>query len=200
MYDIIDVNELTIQKKMQQTVSYINHVWDKIVEIFQYPITWFSGLGLFVVDAVSGGKIVIYMVVISATIDLMCGIAVAHKKKEFTLSELMRQTVEKLVIYGLALLVFLCVDSAIEAEIGFQIDITSGIVGVLITMTEVWSFTASLLIIFPKNPILRMLQKQLTGEIARKLGCEEDAVTEIMNASRKEKQKRGKDGRFIKKK
>ena len=200
MYDIIDVNELTIQKKMQQTVSYINHVWDKIVEIFQYPITWFSGLGLFVVDAVSGGKIVIYMVVISATIDLMCGIAVAHKKKEFTLSELMRQTVEKLVIYGLALLVFLCVDSAIEAEIGFQIDITSGIVGVLITLTEVWSFTASLLIIFPKNPILRMLQKQLTGEIARKLGCEEDAVTEIMNASRKEKQKRGKDGRFIKKK
>lgn len=200
MYDIVDINELTIQKKMQQAVSYINHVWDKIVEIFQYPITWFGGLGLFVVDAVSGGKIVIYMVVISATIDLMCGIAVAHKKKEFTLSELMRQTVEKLVIYGLALLVFLCVDSAIEAEIGFQIDITSGIVGVLITLTEVWSFTASLLIIFPKNPILRMLQKQLTGEIARKLGCEEDAVTEIMNASRKEKQKRGKDGRFIKKK
>lgn len=200
MYDIIDVNELTIQKKMQQAVSYINHVWDKIVEIFQYPITWFGGLGLFVVDAVSGGKIVIYMVVISATIDLMCGIAVAHKKKEFTLSELMRQTVEKLVIYGLALLVFLCVDSAIEAEIGFQIDITSGIVGVLITLTEVWSFMASLLIIFPKNPILRMLQKQLTGEIARKLGCEENAVTEIMNASRRMKQKRGKDGRFIKKK
>ena len=63
---------------MQQTVSYIGHVWDKILEILQYPITWFGGLGLFVIDALSGGKIIIYMVVISAAIDLVCGIAVAN--------------------------------------------------------------------------------------------------------------------------
>ena len=185
---------------MQHAVSYISHVWEKIVEMLQYPITWFGGLGLFVVDAVTGGKIVIYMVVISATIDLVCGIAVANKKKEFTLSELMRQTVEKLVIYGLALLVFLCVDSAIEVETGFQTDITSGVVGALITLTEVWSFMASLLILFPNNSVLKLLQKQLTGEIARKLGCEEDEVKKILNASRKKNSvKRDNKGRFVKK-
>ena len=200
MYEIGNINELTIQKKMQQAVSYINHVWDKLGEIFHYPITWFGGLGLFVIDAVTGGKIIIYMVVISATIDLICGIAVAKKKKEFTLSELMRQTVEKLVIYGLALLVFLCVDGAIEAETGFQTDITSGVVGALITLTEVWSFMASLLILFPNNGVLKLLQKQLTGEIARKLNCDESEVKQILNASRKKSAvKRDNKGRFVKK-
>ena len=140
------------------------------------------------------------MVVISATIDLICGIAVAKKKKEFTLSELMRQTVEKLVIYGLALLVFLCVDGAIEAETGFQTDITSGVVGALITLTEVWSFMASLLILFPNNGVLKLLQKQLTGEIARKLNCDESEVKQILNASRKKSAvKRDNKGRFVKK-
>ena len=200
MYKIVNINELTIRKKMQQTVSYIGHMWDKILEILQYPITWFGGLGLFVLDALAGGKIIIYMVVISATIDLVCGIAVANKKKEFTLSELMRQTVEKLIIYGLALLVFLCVDVVIEQETGFQTDLTSGLIGVMITLIEMWSFMASLLILFPNNAILKLLQKKLTGEIARKLGCEENEVSTILNASRKKKAvKRDNKGRFIKK-
>ena len=184
---------------MNNIIIYTSRVWEKLVDILHYPITWVGGLGLFVLDAVAGGKIVIYMVVISAVIDLLCGIAVAHAKHEFTLSELMRQTVEKLIVYGLALLVFLCVDGAIEQETGYQTDLTSGMIGVVITLTEVWSFMASLLILFPKNPILKLLQKQLTGEIARKLGCDNDEVEKILNASRKKKSiKRDKNGRFIK--
>ena len=200
MSSTVKILTVKIKNKMHQAFSYLSHTTEKVLEILQFPITWLCGLGLFVVDAVIGGKIIIYMVVISATIDLICGIAVANKKKEFTLSELMRLTVEKLVIYGLALIVFLCVDAAVEAETGFQVDITSGIVGALITLTEVWSFMASLLIIFPNNPILKMLQKQLTGEIARKLGCEEEEVKQILNASRRKKDlKRDSNGRFIKK-
>lgn len=196
MYDIYDKS----LGKMQQMVTYINHVWEKLGEIFQYPITWLSGLGLFIVDAIGGAQVIIYMVVIAATVDLICGIAVARKKKEFTLSELMRQTVEKLLVYGLTLLVFLCVDATIEKETAFAVDISSGIIGALIVLTEVWSFLASLLILFPDNPVLKMLQKQLTGEIARKLGCTDEEVKDILKASRKKnKPKRGKDGRFIKK-
>ena len=200
MYEIIDIKELTVRKMFHQMFSVVGHTCDKIFEILHYPIIWLGGLGLFVLDALAGGRIVIYMVVISAAIDLICGIAVARRKKKFTLSELMRQTVEKLVIYGLALLTFLCVDSAIEAETSFQVDITSGIVGVLITLVEVWSFMASLLIIFPNNPVLKLLQKQLTGELARKLGCEESEVAEILKASRKKLEvKRDSKGRFVKK-
>ena len=185
---------------MNNIIIYSSRVWEKLMEILHYPITWVSGLGLFMVDAVAGGRIIIYLVVISSVIDLFCGIAVAHSKHEFTLSELMRQTVEKLIVYGLALLVFLCVDGAIEQETGLQTDITSGLIGIVITLTEVWSFLASLLILFPTNPILKLLQKNLTGEIARKLGCDNEDVEKILNASRRKKSlKRGKNGRFIKK-
>ena len=178
----------------------IEHVWQKVVEMLHYPAGWLVGLGLFIADAVTGGGLIIYLVVIVTAIDLVCGIAVSIKRKNFAKSELMRLTVEKLVVYGLALLVFLCIDKAIADETSFDFAITSGVVGVVIAMTETWSFLASLLILFPKNPFLRLFQKALIGEIARKLQCEEDAVEAILKDARKSKQKRNEKGQFVSKK
>ena len=112
----------------------------------------------------------------------------------------MRQTVEKLVVYGTAMLVFLCIDKAIETETSWEFALTSGVVGVVIAMTETWSFLASLLILFPTNPFLRMFQKALVGEIARKLQCDEDEVEAILKESvrrKKKAQPRGKNGQFV---
>lgn len=180
---------------MNGLISYIVRVWDKLQEIVQYPAAWIVGFGLFLVDAVSGGRFIIYMVVIAAAVDMFCGIAVSRKKKTYTRSELMRSTVEKLAVYGPVMLVFLCVDHLIEMETSFTTDITSGLVGVIITLTEAVSFTASLLILFPKSAFLRLFQKALTGELARKLDCDESEVNAILKAARG-KQPRGKDGRF----
>ncbi len=166
----------------------------------QYPWAWLAGFGLFIAEAVSGGSLIIYLVVIATAIDLVCGIAVAIKRKNFAKSELMRLTVEKFVVYGAALLVFLCVDKAIENETSWDFALTSGVVGVVITMTEAWSFLASMLILFPKNPFLRMFQKALVGEIARKLQCEEEAVEAILKDARgRRKPARDAKGRFVKK-
>lgn len=181
-------------------ITILSHLWQKVVEMLHYPAGWFMGLFLFVADAVTGGGLIIYLVVIATAIDLVCGIAVAIKRKNFAKSELMRLTVEKLVVYGAALLVFLCIDKAIETETTFEFALTSGVVGVVIAMTETWSFLASLLILFPKNPFLRLLQKALIGEIARKLQCEEDAVESILKDARKSKQPRAKNGQFAPKK
>lgn len=174
---------------------YLSKLWEKIGEILHHPVAWLSGFGLFVVDAVSGGKLIIYIVIISAIIDLVCGIAVAIKRKSFARSDLMRQTTEKLLVYGLVLFAFLCVDHVIEAETGLETDITAGLVGVLMTLTEAVSFTASLLIMYPNNAFLRMFQKALKGELARKLNCEESEVDKILAKSRK-KQPRAKNGQF----
>ena len=184
-----------------KTLSHVtSHVWQKIVEILQYPGGWLAGLGLFVADAFSDGMLIVYLVVVATAIDLICGIAVSVKRKNFAKSELMRQTVEKLVVYGTALLVFLCIDKAIEAETTLEVDRTSGIVGVVIAMTETWSFLASLLILFPANPLLRLMSKALIGEIARKLGCEESEVEAILKESIKrkkiKKQPRAANGQF----
>lgn len=178
----------------------VSHLWNKMAEMIQYPAGWFAGLGLFIADAVSGGRLIIYPVVIATLIDLFCGISVAVKRKNFAKSELMRLTVEKLVIYGAAMLVFLCIDKAIEAETSWEFALTSGVVGVVIAMTETWSFLASLLILFPTNPFLRMFQKALVGEIARKLQCDEEEVAMILKESvrkrKSQKQPRSKNGQF----
>lgn len=181
--------------------QYFAHIGQKLAEMFHQPAGWLIGLGLFIADAVSGGSLIIYLVVIATAIDLICGIAVAVKRKNFAKSELMRLTVEKLVVYGAAMLVFLCIDKAVENETEWDFNLTSAVVGVVITMTEAWSFLASLLILFPKNPFLRLLQKALVGEIARKLQCEEDAVEAILKEARRKKKgkpKRDEKGRFIK--
>lgn len=197
MYDIIDIDTFSFQRKMQQMFTFISRIGDKISEVLQYPIAWLSGLCLFFVDAMAGGKIIIYTVLIVSIIDLICGIGVAIHRKRFVRSELMRQTVEKLVVYGSALFAFLCLDKLIEDETSVTLNISAGLVGVIITLTEIVSFLASLLILFPNNPFLKLMQKALTGEIARKLGCEEEDVKAILNASRKRSSiKRDPQGRF----
>jgi len=175
----------------------IHSVWSKFLDIIHYPAGWFAGFGLFLADAVTDGKLIVYTVVVASVIDLVCGIAVSRKKKKFTLSELIRQTVEKLAIYGTVLLAFLCLDKVLASETTLEITLTSGLVGAVITLAEVWSFSASLLILFPKNAFLRLMQKALTGEIARKLGCDEDEVNKILNSYRKDKPARNAKGQFI---
>lgn len=176
--------------------AFITRLWDKMIDLAHYPAAWVTGFFLFVADAIAGGQFIIDIVVIASVIDLVCGIAVSIKRKQFARSDLMRQTVEKVVVYGLALLVFLCIDKVIEAETALTMDITSALVGVVITVTETWSFLASLLILFPNNPFLKLLQSALIGELARKLGVDESEVKATLEASRK-KRPRGKNGRFI---
>lgn len=180
-------------------ITILSRVWQKVVEILHYPAGWLAGFGIFVADAVSGGRLVVYTVIVASVLDLACGIAVSRKRGKFTLSELIRQTVEKLAVYGTVLLAFLCLDKLLAIETTLDITITSGLVGAVITMAEVWSFAAALLILFPKNAFLRLFQKALIGEIARKLQCEEDAVEAILKDARKSKQPRGKNGQFVKK-
>jgi len=177
----------------------LQNVWIKQMDIVQSPGGFFAGLGLFIADALTGGKLVVYTVVVASVIDFFCGIAVSVKKKKFTLSELMRQTVEKLAVYGAVLLVFLCLDKVVASETPLEISITSGLIGAVITMAEVWSFSAALLILFPKNPFLRLMQKALTGEIAKKLGCEPEEVEAILKEARRKEDKpqRNKKGQFV---
>lgn len=185
---------------MKTVGYYLTGVWDKITEVAQSPLGWLSGIGLFVADAYAGARLIFNLVVIAATIDLICGIAVAVARKGFVKSELIRLTVEKVLVYGSILTVFFCVDLVIERETGFTTDLTSALIGSVITLAEAVSFTASLLILFPKNAFLGMFQKMLKGELARKLGCEESEVDAILAKSRKKKsQPRGKNGQFVKK-
>lgn len=178
--------------------SYMTKLFAKIGFVLQQPTAWVAGLGLFIADALSRGRLTVYMVVVSCVVDLICGIAVSIKRKNFTRSELMRLTVEKLLVYGSVMLVFLCIDGVIAEKTDFEMALSSMLVGVVITLTEAVSFTAALLIVFPKNPFLRMFQNMLKAELASKLGISVDEVDATLAQSRRKKQPRGKNGQFAK--
>ena len=181
-------------------LTYITKLWAKIGLVLQNPLAWLAGIGLFIADAFTRGRLTVYMVVIAAFVDLICGIAVSIKRKKFTKSELMRLTVEKLLVYGSVMLVFLCIDGVIAEKTDFEFALSSMLVGTIITLTEAVSFTAALLIVFPKNPFLKMFQKVLKSELAAKLGIGEDEVDAAMAQARKKKQPRDKNGQFAQKK
>ena len=175
----------------------LSHMFQKCTEILQYPLSWLAALLIFLLDLVSNHKLLIDMVALITTMDAVWGIAVSIKLKEFTTSELFRQTLAKLAVYGCLLIAFLTLDVFVHNNTGLEVAITSGLVGILIVFTEIWSTAASMLILLPNLPILKLMQKALTGEIARKLRCSEEDVAAILAASRENKQARGKDGRFI---
>jgi len=185
---------------MHGFLSVPEHVWQKCGEFLQYPLSWLAGIGLFFIDIFAGHQFLIYMVLIVTVMDAGWGIAVSVKRKKFTLSELMRQTIVKVLVYGCALWIFISLDTFIQGETGIDLNLSSGLIGVLIVLTEGWSSAASALILFPNVPFLRIMQKALTGEIARKLGISEEEVTAMMTKKRNAKaQPRNANGQFAKK-
>ena len=179
--------------------TYLTRLLGKATTILQSPLAWIAGLGLFVADSYSRGKLTVYMVVVACVVDLICGIAVSIKRKKFTRSDLMRLTVEKLLVYGLVMLVFLCIDGWIAEKTEFEFALSSSLIGILITLTEAVSFTASLLILFPKNAFLYFLRKLLRAELASKLGIDESEVDAALSQARRDKPARAKNGQFVKK-
>ncbi|MBO7684838.1 MAG: hypothetical protein J6V72_00545 [Kiritimatiellae bacterium] len=181
---------------MFRVISLISKFTDKQRILAADPVAWLSGFGLFVADAFSRGKLTVYMVIVACAIDLICGIAVSVNRKKFTRSDLMRLTVEKLLVYGCVMLVFLCIDGWIADKTDFTLALSSSLIGVIITLTESVSFTASLLILFPRNLFLRLFQKMLKAELATKLGVDEGEVDSVLAQSRKSKQPRTRNGQF----
>lgn len=149
---------------------------DRIPMIFNTIWGWVAALALSTVEYFAGHSFVIFLVVAVTVMDAVWGIILANKRGEFTLSELARQTVAKLAVYGCALFVFVGLDKFTGSTI------SSSVIGAIIVLVEFWSTCAIMLILFPYIPILNLLKKALTGEIAAKLHIPEDDVESVLRA------------------
>lgn len=99
--------------------------------------------------------------------DLFWGIAAAVKLKKFFLSKAFRETVKKTAIYSFALVGVFAMEK-IAHESGAFIAVKS--LGIFAAVCEFWSMSASMLIVKPNMPFLRIFRKQLLGEIQAKMG------------------------------
>ncbi|WP_368116338.1 phage holin family protein [Bacteroides fragilis] len=126
---------------------------------------WLSTVIIFIAHFFAPAWYPFAVVGILILIDLGWGIAVSLKKGEFAYSEVGRETCKKVAIYASCL----CSVYMIEQIFHTSVAVTSVAAG-LAGACEVWSFSASILIIAPNFPFISLFRAQLRGEMERKLG------------------------------
>lgn len=161
-------------------LEYIEHILNKLLGILHTAQGWIVAVLLFLADFIVGHELAVGLVVFVTLMDAVWGVTVSIKKKKFALSELARLTIGKLAVYGCAMLVFIGLDKMIH------LSLTTSVVGAAITLVELWSASASMLILFPNFLFLKLLRKALAGEIASKLGIEPWEVESVLNPSSKD--------------
>lgn len=112
-----------------------------------------------------------YVVAGAIFADLVWGIAAALKLKKFLLSKALRETIKKIGIYSFALIGALAIEKIMHTEGSF---IAVKTIAVFAAVCEFWSMSASMLIIKPDMPFLKLFRVQLKGEIASKVSKNTD--------------------------
>ncbi len=98
--------------------------------------------------------------------DLTWGIIASIKKKRFLLSSAFKETFKKIAIYSFSLIGVFAIEKIVHADGSF---IAVKTVALLASVCELWSMSASMLIVKPNMPFLRIFRGQLKGEIASKV-------------------------------
>lgn len=158
-------------------IGYVGHIGTKLLSILHTVQGWFVAVMIFLADYIAGHELAVGLVIAVTIMDAIWGITVSVKKKRFALSELARLTVGKLAVYGCAMMAFIGLDKMIDMTL------STSIVGAAITLVELWSASASMLILFPNFLFLKLLKKALTGEIAAKLKISEEEVDAVLNGN-----------------
>lgn len=126
-----------------------------------------------------------FIVVLGAVLaDLIWGIAAAVKLKKFILSKALRETMKKIAIYSFALIGTMAIERITHDSSPFVLVKTMGLFA---AVCEFWSMSASMLIVKPNAPFLKLFRKQLLGEIQSKMGKNIN-VEEILNESDKQRE------------
>lgn len=148
----------------------------KLLDILSTAQGWTAAVLLVVANFFVGYETSVFLSLTAVVLDGVWGIAAAVRQGRFTLSELMRDTVMKISVYGTAIVVFIVIDRLLHIGEG----LTLSVVCAVIVLVEFWSMCASALICFPHMPFLRLMRKALLGEIASKLGVSPDEVASVM--------------------
>lgn len=146
-------------------LHYLESLLHHLAKILNTAYGWLVAALIFIGNFFAPACYPFIVVGILVLIDLGWGVAVAFKKGEFFLSEALRDTCIKVAIYAS------CLASVYLLEQMFYTGIVAtSIASALAGTCEVFSFSASILIIKPKFPFISLFREQLRGEMEKKLG------------------------------
>ena len=156
-------------------------MWDRfLVKLYDALSTvWGVGVILFslIIEFIGGHDTAVLLVLFTVILDAIWGVVVAIRSGRFALSELGRDTIGKLAVYGTSLFMFIAVDKLLLGDT----TLTTSVVAALIILVEFWSASANMLICFPRMPFLKLMRGALKGEIARKLNINPENVEKVLN-------------------
>jgi len=112
------------------------------------------------------------VVFLAIAFDLFWGVWSSLKRKQFLLSESLRETFKKVAIYGGSLFVVYAIEKALLDD-WFIVTRT---LCAFASACELLSASASMLIVKPDMVFLRLFRLQLKGEIAKKVGVDTDEI------------------------
>jgi len=156
----------------------LTHFFGKIQAILQTVQGWAIGTGVALTGYFAGHAFVCGLVAAVTLMDAVFGVWVSLRRGEFALSELARLTIDKLAVYGCTMFVFVGLDRLTDTTL------TAGVVGAAIVLVEFWSSLASMMILYPHVPLLKLLRKALAGEIASKLKIDAGDVEQVLDGKK----------------
>lgn len=161
-----------MEKILEQLTSALNSAYG-----------WFLALMVSAVAFIQPEMWSFYVVGGAIFADLVWGIAAAVKQKKFLLSKAMRETIKKIGIYSFAMVGALAIEKITHTEGSF---IAVKTIAIFAAVCEFWSMSASMLIIKPNMPFLKLFRGQLKGEIASKVSKNVN-IDEILKDNEHEK-------------
>lgn len=144
----------------------ISKILMNVANAFQSLLGWIVALFAMLVTFIAPEKTSFIVVGFAIVADLFWGIAAAIKLKKFFLSTALRDSIKKIGIYSFALLGAMAIETIAHAEGTF---VAVRTIAIFAAVCEFWSMSASMLIIYPNMPFLRIFREQLKGEIESKL-------------------------------
>jgi len=150
-----------------------------LITIFEHVLSVFSGAGgwllacvLYAIGFFQPEKYCFIAVLITMLADMICGIWAQLKLGNFVKSKLLQKTLSKAFVYCLVLCTVYVTELILHDGWMFGIKAVSAVAAAC----EIWSMSASMLIINPDMPFLKIFRLQLKGEIESKAGKNLDEV------------------------
>ena len=166
-------------------LSFIELVWSyavgfvsKLFSAFHTLYGWICAGCMLLLNLILGYKEVLITVLVCVILDTIWGVWAQIKSGKFALSQLGREKMlSKWFFYASVLLAFV----VLERLLGMENKLTVIGISTLICVVEIWSMSASALIVNPNMPFLRLFKRYLQGEIAAKLGLSDREVSDILD-------------------
>lgn len=159
----------------------VTSILEKVVKPMETLHGWIFSAIVFVLSFLGEGQYLLIAVVAVTLIDAFFGVWSSLKRGRFFESRRLRDSVVKLLVYSGLQLATIILDKVIATNLICMRATTA-----LIIVCEILSILASIIIIYPKFALGKILKKYLAGEISNKLGIEKEEVDKMLDEQKNE--------------